>query len=188
MNQFKLFSKTAKLFELRKEKQEIIKAVENAGLLNPAMSVLDVGGGTGKIMSWIKPQVKRTVVLDPSPGMIEQCKKRDMECVLGKAEEIPFPNATFDLVMMNDVFHHLGDKEASIREISRILAPSSSVVIEEFDPKTLRGCGVVLLEKFLRLGSTFYTPKEFEALWQKFGFSSTILKTYRGRYIVQFKK
>ena len=188
MNQYSLFSKTAKWFDKRKEKQEITKAVEEAGILNLAMSVLDIGGGTGKIMSWIAPKVKRTVVLDPSPGMIEECKKRDMECVLGKAEQIPFPDHTFDLVMMNDVFHHIGDKELAIQEISRVLASGGSVVIEEFNPKTLRGFGVMLLEKFLRLGSTFYTPDQFKTLWQKFGFYGTLLKTHPGRYIMQFRK
>jgi ubiquinone/menaquinone biosynthesis C-methylase UbiE len=188
MNQYSLFSKTAKLFEIRKEKQEITKAVEEAGLLNPSISVLDIGGGTGKIMSWIAPHVKRTIVLDPSPGMIEQCQKRGIECVLGKAEQIPFPDASFDLVMMNDVFHHVGDKELAIREISRVLTPGGHVVIEEFDPKTVRGFGVVMLEKVLRLGSKFYTPDEFKNLWQKFGFKSTMLAIYRGRYIIQFTK
>lgn len=187
MNQFKLFSKTARLFNLRKEKQEITKAVEEAGLLNPSISVLDIGGGTGKIMSCIAPQVKRTVVLDPSPGMIEQCQKRGIECVLGKAEQIPFPDASFDLVMMNDVFHHIGDKEAAIREMMRVLTLGGSIVIEEFDPKTLRGFGVVMLEKVLRLGSRFYTPSEFATLWQSFGFSGSPLTTYWGRYIMQFK-
>ena len=188
MNQYSLFSKTAKWFDKRKEKQEITKAVEEAGFLNPSISVLDIGGGTGKIMSWIAPQVKRTVVLDPSPGMIEQCQKRGIECVLGKAETIPFPDHTFDLIMMNDVFHHIGDKEKAISEISRVLAPGGSVVIEEFNPRTVRGFGVVLLEKTLRLGSTFYTPDQFKTLWQKFGFSSTMLKTYTGRYILKFQK
>ena len=152
------------------------------------MSVLDIGGGTGKILSWIAPRVKRAVVIDPSPGMIAECTKRGIECVLGRAEQIPFPDAFFDLVIMHDVFHHIGDKEQAIREIGRILAPQGHVVIAEFDPKTLRGRGVVWFEKLLRLGSQFFTPQEFMMLWQKYNFSGTLLKTHGGSYIMQFRR
>ena len=188
MNQYSLFSKMAWYFNIRKKKQEIIEAVEEAGILNESVSVLDIGGGTGKILSWVAPMVKRAVVIDPSPGMIEECKKRGIECVLGKAEQLPFPDRSFDLIMMHDVFHHIGDKEQAIREISRVLAPQGYVVIAEFNPKTLRGWGVVVFEKLLRLGSRFFTPKEFATLWDKYAFSNTILKTYSGSYIMQFRK
>ncbi|MEK7583574.1 MAG: class I SAM-dependent methyltransferase [Patescibacteria group bacterium] len=188
MNQYSLFSKMAWYFNIRKKKQEIVEALEELGILNKSMSVLDIGGGTGKILSWIAPRVKRAVVLDPSPGMIAECTKRGIECVLGRAEQIPFPNASFDLVMMHDVFHHIGDKEQAIRETYRALAPQGSVVVAEFNPKTLRGWGVVVFEKILRLGSQFFTPKEFTELWQKYNFSGTTLKTYSGSYIMQFRK
>ena len=41
---------------------------------------------------------------------------------------LPFPDATFDGVLMVRVFHHLGDPETALREIHRVIAPGGRLV------------------------------------------------------------
>jgi ubiquinone/menaquinone biosynthesis C-methylase UbiE len=43
------------------------------------------------------------------------------ELKLGNAESLPFPSATFDLVISTDVIHHVRDRDAYFREAARVL-------------------------------------------------------------------
>jgi ubiquinone/menaquinone biosynthesis C-methylase UbiE len=42
--------------------------------------------------------------------------------------ELPFPDAMFEGVLMVRVFHHLGDPEAALREIHRVMKPGGRLV------------------------------------------------------------
>ena len=129
----------------------------------------------------IKQHVKSVTVLDPSAGMIEQCKKRSgIMCILGGAEKMPFPDQSFDLVVMTDAFHHIPKQGEAIKEIFRVLRLSGKAVVEEYDPLTLRGRLVVWLEGILRLGSVFFAPDQLKLFWEKYGFTGRVIKNRDG--------
>lgn len=50
---------------------------------------------------------------------------------VGSAEEIPFPDAHFSVVINISSFHHWTDREAGLREIFRVLAPGGALHIVE---------------------------------------------------------
>lgn len=100
--------------ELHKEEQlkklTIIK--EN---INVGDSLLDVGCGTGFSLEFFK--AKRKVGIDPSKELVRQCK---YECLVGKAENLPFPDNSFDTVICVTAAHHFDDLKAGLREIKRV--------------------------------------------------------------------
>jgi demethylmenaquinone methyltransferase/2-methoxy-6-polyprenyl-1,4-benzoquinol methylase len=61
--------------------------------------------------------------------------------VLGRAEELPFPDATFDAVTFTYLLRYVDDPQATLRELARVLRPGGSLSCVEFhepEPPVLR--------------------------------------------------
>ncbi len=97
-----------------------------AGWLRPAVEpggrVLDVGGGAGQLAVLLARELKATVtVLDPTPEMIDHVPNTPgVSTVTGTAEDMPFPDDSFDAVVVSDAFHHFRDQEGAVREFVRV--------------------------------------------------------------------
>src|SRR5207247_1013602 len=57
----------------------------------------------------------------------------------GRAEEIPFPDATFDRVTAVVAFHHIEDQGRAIQEMRRVLRDSGRLVLFEMPPSRAPG-------------------------------------------------
>jgi ubiquinone/menaquinone biosynthesis C-methylase UbiE len=68
--------------------------------------------------------------IDPSAGMLEVAQEAApwASLVQGSAEQLPFDDASFDLVMSTDVIHHVGDRETFFREAARVLRDGAQLV------------------------------------------------------------
>ncbi|HJQ84983.1 MAG TPA: class I SAM-dependent methyltransferase, partial [Candidatus Binatia bacterium] len=77
----------------------------------------------------------RTVVLEPSPAMLERARERmaefgaQIELVRGIAETLPFADGTFDRVLIESAIDHLADPALGVREMTRVLAPEGRLLI-----------------------------------------------------------
>ncbi len=100
--------------------------------------VLEVGAGTGffLINLWQAGYVGDDVhATDISEGMLEICKRNaaehglDVAVVQGDAEDLPYPDGRFDLVIGHAFLHHLPDPAAALREMHRVLAPGGTLVV-----------------------------------------------------------
>ncbi len=103
--------------------------------LHAGSAHLDVGSGTGLCAALsqeiVGPQ-GRVVALDPSPGMLEVARRRGVrETVLGRAEQLPFADASFDLVSMSYMLRHIDDLALAFAEARRVLRPGGRLVIFE---------------------------------------------------------
>ncbi len=73
-------------------------------------------------------------VTDLSPGMVEQAVRNaaelgfEVEGRVADAESLPYPDATFDLVVGHAVLHHIPDVELALREVIRVLKPGGRFV------------------------------------------------------------
>ena len=91
--------------------------IEKLAEFAPSDVVLDVGGGEGRIARFIVGKVARMIVLDPSEGMVRQCRKRKgLECVVGSAEKLPFDENSIDKIILVDAFHHIPDQRVRYRK------------------------------------------------------------------------
>ena len=111
--------------------------------LKPGSSHLDVGSGTGLCAALAQDVVGptgRVVALDPSTGMLEVARRRGVrETVEGRAESLPFPDATFDIVSMSYMLRHIEDLMLAFREARRVLRPGGRIVIFEVTRPTAFG-------------------------------------------------
>jgi arsenite methyltransferase len=92
--------------------------------------VLDIGAGTGRLAAHVAGIVGprgRVVAIDPLPLRIEIARSKavaNLDTGLGRAEDLSeFPDATFDVVYLNAVFHWVEDKPRALAEVFRVLRP-----------------------------------------------------------------
>lgn len=102
--------------------------------LRKGMRVLEVGCGTGRTACYTAEAYGCSVVgVDRHPLMIEKAKKRaettqgEVQFIQGSAEQLPFADATFDLVLIESVTLFT-NREAAIEEYRRVLKPGGMVV------------------------------------------------------------
>ncbi len=102
----------------------VLQALLYRGSIHPATRVLDVGCGPGHYLWALEQTVGcKGWGLDPSWEMLSSAKTRlpHHPLCLGRAESLPYPCATFDLVFSVDVIHHVEDRPAYFRQAYRVL-------------------------------------------------------------------
>ncbi len=110
-------------------------------LLGPALDggyrrSLEIGAGTGYFsLNMLQTGVVREATCtDISPGMVSALALNAQRLGLrvrtarADAESLPFPEASFDLVLGHAVLHHLPDLERAFAEFHRVLAPGGRIV------------------------------------------------------------
>jgi ubiquinone/menaquinone biosynthesis C-methylase UbiE len=100
--------------------------------------ILEVGCGTGLILKETARMASRAVGLDLSPGMLEVARKRDLEVVEGSADDLPFDDASFDLVYSFKVLAHVPTLETALQEMARVTRPGGTLVLEFYNRNSLR--------------------------------------------------
>ncbi|MGA2930074.1 MAG: methyltransferase domain-containing protein, partial [Solirubrobacteraceae bacterium] len=117
--------------------------------------------------------------LDHSEEMVSLARERapDAEVLLGEAEQLPFPNASFTAVAMSIIFFFLADPLAALREARRVLAPGGRIAIYTTSPK-LRGTPAA--PEPLASRSHFYEDHELVALADTAGFDNVAVSDHDG--------
>ena len=111
------------------------------GPVNKGEAVLDIGCGAGvdTLVAAIKvgPEGKATGI-DLIPDMLKQAKrnlkKTSLENVTfqeASAEQLPFPDGTFDVVISNGVFNLIPDKAKALREVFSVLKSSGRFLLAD---------------------------------------------------------
>jgi ubiquinone/menaquinone biosynthesis C-methylase UbiE len=100
---------------------------------------LELGAGTGLNLSHYSAQVTELVLTEPDPHMAKRLRRRlsevepevRVEVVETGAEELPFPDASFDSVVSTLVFCTVPDPEHAAAEASRVLKPDGRLLMIE---------------------------------------------------------
>jgi len=148
-----------------------------AGLLapQPGAVFLDYGCGDGRIVSLLRAGGRQAFGCDVfygggsyrsrvAPELLNDGIIRDMP-----ESRIPFADATFDVVISNQVFEHVPDLESVLSEIRRVLKPGGILLFLFPDRSIWREghCGVPFLHRF---GKGTRLRIVYAALWRTAGF------------------
>lgn len=140
--------------------------------------LLDAAGGTGRIAEGLVDHAGRVVVSDSSLRMLQQARfKKGLDLVGGETEHLPFPDGSFERVVIVDAFHHLADQGRSLSELWRVLTPGGRLVIEEPDIRRIAVKLVALAEKVTLFRSHFISAERI----------ATLLREYDGQVTVHRK-
>ena len=97
---------------------------------------LEIGAGTGYFTLHLLQAglIERATATDISPGMIAALERNartlglDVATAVAGAEELPFPDESFDLVCGHAILHHIPDLERAFAEFHRVLRPGGVVL------------------------------------------------------------
>lgn len=121
---------------------ERVAADVAAAGLGDVYSMLDVGTGPGRVPILVARALPgwRVDGLDLSGPMVDHARRNAAEAGLadrvtftvGDASALPYPDASFDLVVSSISLHHWSDADAGLREVRRVLRPGGQAWIYDF--------------------------------------------------------
>ena len=91
--------------------------------------VLDVGAGTGALTSELVRRGAEAAAADPSPSFVAALERRlpDVDVRAATAEELPWPDESFDAALAQLVLTFMSDAPAGIEEMRRVVRPGGVV-------------------------------------------------------------
>jgi arsenite methyltransferase len=111
------------------------------GRLAPGERILDLGSGAGTdslIAAQMVGEAGHVTGIDMTQEMLakaraaaEEMGATNVEFVEAEAERLPFPDASFDVVISNGVIDLVPDKDAVFSELFRVLAPGGRIQVAD---------------------------------------------------------
>jgi demethylmenaquinone methyltransferase/2-methoxy-6-polyprenyl-1,4-benzoquinol methylase len=165
MADFDHFGLLAPFYERLIPPRQPERLIELASL--PVMgSILDAGGGTGRIAQFLRGRSRQVVVADVSLGMLSQAAgKSGLDTVCSVSEHLPFPSDFFERIVMVDALHHVFSQGETASELWRVLKPGGRILIQEPDIRRLIVKLVALAEKLALMRSRFLSPARITELF-----------------------
>jgi demethylmenaquinone methyltransferase / 2-methoxy-6-polyprenyl-1,4-benzoquinol methylase len=139
-------------------RKKMVRALE----LPAGAKVLDLATGTGAValLAARRHNDAEVIGLDPSPKMLELGRQKveaeglgeRVRLELGEAEQLPFPDESFDGVTVAFGIRNVADRPAALREIARVLkAEGVAAILEANEPQGP-------LAPFTKLHTRFVVP------------------------------
>jgi SAM-dependent methyltransferase len=106
--------------------------LEAAGALASGVDALEIGTGTGGMLHALLERGLRARGVEINPALIAQSRQwfGDLPVEPVSGVQLPFADASFDLVLSFDVFEHIRDSDAHLREVSRVLRRGGRYLVQ----------------------------------------------------------
>lgn len=117
--------------------------------------VLDLGSGPGNYIEALKQYIPESqyIGVDLSLGMLKACQRRyEVGLSLANAENLPFPDHVFDVVLANHMLHHIPNLDQALSEIWRILRPNGLLIAATNSEQTMPEFNTLVQRAFRLLG------------------------------------
>lgn len=129
--------------------------LERTGLIATDKKLLELGCGSGQLASFLQKKSVSIIASDISETAIEHARKLhpEVDFRAHSAEELPYKDNSFDIVMSFDVLEHLPNVDQHLCEVQRVLKPNGHYLLQT--PNKLSN-------------ATFETLKCRSMAWKKF--------------------
>ncbi len=115
-------------FENRYGMQKIYEIIKSNS--TQSLKILDIGCGNCQMLDKLKELGHQVYGLDLSPLRVLKNRKRLKNIEFGYAEEIPFEDDFFDIVIAQEVLEHVFDLKKALSEIKRVLKTNGKTYIQ----------------------------------------------------------
>lgn len=116
--------------------QEYLQWMVRGMDLRPDYQVLDVAAGTGLLSRAIAPHVQQLIAIDATLEMLwrgksetEQSRISNISFQQGYAENLPYADNSFDLVVCRFAIHHFASPFRQIKEMTRVCRHGGKVAV-----------------------------------------------------------
>jgi ubiquinone/menaquinone biosynthesis C-methylase UbiE len=160
-------------------------------------SVVDIGCGTGNALlhlSKTNPSLLAGIDISPRSIAVARAKLSGLSVDLraGDAEsDLPWPDETFDVAVMNAAIHHFPEPENVLRQALRVLKPKGRLIIADpfFFLPFLQIVNLLLKIYPLNGDLRFFSQKGLRNLVQRCGFQGVEQKraAFLAKYTIGFK-
>lgn len=140
--------------------------------------VLELGCGIGVVSAFLADSYGMNVQgTDFDPGQIEIARTMQPESDrlhfgIEDAVHLTFNDASFDLVLSQNVFHHIPDWEGAVREVARVLRIGGYLMwLDLVFPKVVKSIFQPIVKNY-----GLYTSEEIEAAFADSGLASRSCK------------
>lgn len=113
----------------RAGQQRRLEAIARAAGRRLTGRVLENGCGVGMYVEHMLPYGGQVTGLEYDFERARQAGRRSANILNAASEALPFPAATFDLVLSHEVLEHVADDAQAIREMVRVVKPDGRIVV-----------------------------------------------------------
>ena len=106
-----------------------LKMIRSAAGLRLRGKLLENGCGVGMYMEHLAPHAGEVVGLEYDFERAAQAHLRSPDVVNAAGEQLPFPDATFDVILSHEVLEHVQDDRQAAQEMGRVLRPGGRLIV-----------------------------------------------------------
>ena len=121
---------------------------------------LEIGCGIGSFLE----DYNDVLGLDINQDLIEFCNKMNLNAFVMEEDIIPYPDKSFDSILMDNVLEHIKDPLPLLMEVKRVSSNESNLIV------SVPGIKGFTWDKDHK---TFYDEKSLTMLFEKIGFQTT---------------
>jgi ubiquinone/menaquinone biosynthesis C-methylase UbiE len=166
--------------EQRGNLQANLDFLARTNLLQPGDRILEIGCGIGTVVAELVRQGYDAMGTDISQVAVEygRAKYGNVRLEVQPAEELPYADGTFGVVLSFDLFEHIAHIDRHVGEVQRVLKPGGHYLFET--PNKLSNVVAETLAykslKWRRVHPSLHTPGQLRRRLARHGFEARFVK------------